>query len=221
MKISTASSLIQYFELLAGITGLMCYWKKRNAIWFLFAVFLISLFCMEQLGDWYGRHKMIIQNTTLFKWIIIPSLFSIYHFVYYMILSKKYKTIILTSIILFLFFTVSENLIWKREHFYTISLTMSYGCLSVLTFSMLYFFQLVKSEDLLTFKTSMAFWFCLGLLVFYLGSFPFLTFFNSLAIAKDRTVYTFYRWVFIFLNYIMYLLFTIGFICSKPKQLHL
>jgi hypothetical protein len=218
MNTAFASSLIKYIELLAGITGVICYYKKQNTTWFTFAVFLISLYCMEQLGSWFIIKEMYVQNTYLYKWIVIPALFTMYHIVYFSISTKKIRPLVIMSAILFLLFALFENIFWSKAHFYSISLTLSYGCLSVLLLSLSYFYQLLKSDQILHFKHSMPFWFCLGLLIFYLGGFPYLTFFNSMSIAKNQGIAQIYRCIFISLNWIMYLLFTIGFIWSKPKQ---
>ncbi len=221
MKIALASNLIQYFELLASLVGVGCYYKTKKSIWFTLAVCLIILFGFELVGEWLGKYKMYNTNTNMFKWIVIPLLFGLYHYIFYNINKGTIKKYTALTYLLFLVLVIFENAFLSRSHKYQISLSISVGCISLLCFSLHYFFQLVKTDELLHFKTSMAFWFCCGLLLFYLGCFPFLTFFNSLAISKDRSVATFYRWIFIFLNYIMYLLFTIGFICSKPKQSHL
>lgn len=218
MKTAFASNLIKYFELLAGITGIICYSKKRNSIWFAFAVFLVCLYGLEELGNWFGKNKLYLQNTNLYKWVVVPSLFLMYHVLYYSITLKNIKPFVLISAVLFLSSAFFENVFLNKEHFYSISLTISYGCLSVLILSLSYFFLLIRSDDILHFKRLMPFWFCLGLLVFYLGSFPYLTFFNSMADLKTRNAYFIYRWIFIFLNWIMYLFFTIGFIWSKPKS---
>lgn len=218
MNTAFASSLIKYFELLAGITGVICCFKKKNTTWFTFAAFLICLYCMEQLGSWFISKEMYVQNTNLYKWIVIPALFTMYHIVYFSISTKKIRPVVIISGILFLLFALFENTFWRKDHFYSISLTLSYGCLVVLLLSLSYFFHLLKSDQILYFKHSMPFWFCIGLLIFYLGGFPYLTFFNSMAIAKNQDIAQTYRWIFIFLNWIMYFLFTIGFIWSKPKQ---
>jgi hypothetical protein len=221
MKQELADQLIRYFELLAGLTGIVCYYKKRQSIWFVFAVFLVCLFGFEALGHYLGIHNMGKYNTNMFKWIVVPLLFGIYHLIFYKINNGPIKKYIAITYLLFLLLVIFENIFLNKTHALQISLSISIGCISLLYFSLYYFFSLVKSDDLLYFKTSMAFWFCCGILLFYLGSFPYFTFFNSLAISKNKTVASNYRWVFIFLNYIMYLLFTIGFICSKPKQSHL
>lgn len=218
MKILLASNLVKYFELLAGITGIICYYRKRQSVWFAFAVFLLCLYGLEELGSWYGRQRMYRQNTNLYKWIVVPSLFLLYHIAYYRISLKRIKPLVIISLAIFLSLALFENIYWSKEHFYSISLSISFGCISVLFFGLAYFYQLIMGKDILEFKQLMPFWFCLGLLIFYLGSFPYLTFFNSMAIAKDRHAYQVYQWIFIFLNWIMYLLFTIGFICSKPKS---
>ncbi|MBP6433019.1 MAG: hypothetical protein KA319_14755 [Ferruginibacter sp.] len=217
MKTADASNLIKYIELLAGFTGIICYRKNRKSIWFAFAVYLLVLYGMEELGTWFGKQKLRKENTILYKWIVVPSLFFMYHMLYYYIVQVKYKKFVIVSGILFLALALFENIFWNKEHFYSISMSISYGCLAVLFFSLLYFFDLVKGDNLLHFKRLMSFWVCTGLLIFYLGSFPYLTFFNSMAISKTSSIAVMYRWIFIFLNYTMYILFTIGYICSKPK----
>lgn len=219
MKTATASSLIKYLELTAALTGMFCYYKKRRSIWFAFAVFLLFLFSMEMLGTWLGQQKMFLQNTRLYKWLVVPALFIMYHTVFYTILKKKVirKSVIISGAV-FIAIALFENVFWNQKHYYSLSLSISIGCISVLTYTLLYFFQLLKSDSLLHFKKLMPFWFCIGLLIFYLGGFPYLTFFNSMAISHNKDIVQAYRWIFIILNYIMYLLFTLGFIWSKPKQ---
>lgn len=221
MKTATASSLIKYFELLAGLTGIFFFYRKKESIWFAFAVFLVLLFGMESLGTWFAKNKMYLHNTNLYKWIAVPSQFIMYHFIYYKIVPEKFRRIVILSGLLFLLFALYENIFLKEQHFYAISLTISLGCISVLFFGLAYFFELLKSNHILGFKQQMAFWFCAGLLVFYLGSFPYLTFYNSMSNSENVNIarlYKVYRWIFIFLNYIMYLLFTIGFTWSRPKS---
>lgn len=219
MNQSFASHLIPIFELIAGITGIYCYAKNRNTFWFWFAIFLLCLFGLEELAGWFGKHKMYDYNVRLAKWVTLPFWLGVTHIMFYITATEKIKRFAIINFVNFVVITLYEILIIGKEHYFTNSLSLSYSCLAVLFFCMLYFFGLVKSKELLHFKTQMAFWFYLGLFVFFLGCFPYLTFFNSLAISKNRDAASMYRWIFIFLNYIMYLLFTIGFICSKPKRL--
>ncbi len=217
MKTAFASNLIQYFELAAGITGIFCYFKNKRSPWFAFAVFLVLLFGMEILGKAFVKAGLKTHNSNMYKWVTIPLIFMVYHYIYYNIVQQKAKAYVLISAAIFIVITLFENLFLSKQHFYSISLTVSYGCLSVLILSLNYFFTLTKSNDILYFSKLMPFWFCLALLIFYLGSFPYLTFFNSMAIAKNRDAFNLYRWIFIYLNWIMYLLFAIGFLWSKPK----
>jgi hypothetical protein len=218
MDAEFASGLIRYVELLAGIVGTICYYKNKNTVWFVLAVYLLCLFGFETLGHWYGMQHMYKYNTILYKWIVIPSLFLMYHLCYYFVMIKKYRPIVIISYCLFAGFALLENLFLANKHYYSISFTLSYGCVAILFFGLAYFYQLIKSNDILHFKKLMPFWFCLAVLIFYLGSFPELFFGDYLATIRKSSLGIAYRWVFIFLNYIMYLLFTIGFICSKPKQ---
>ncbi len=218
MTTEFATNIVRYFELLAGLTGIICYYKKRQSIWFTFAVFLICLFGFETLAHWFGNHKMYEYNKNLYKWMVIPYIFTMYHIAFYKIVNIPYKFIAIFSCALLLLLAIFENLFLAKEHSFSISLTLSFGCLSILFFSLVYFFQLLKSNDILHFKRLMPFWFCIGVFIFYLGNFPNLTFYNSLAISKNEMASHIFRWAFIILNYLMYILFTIGFICSRPKQ---
>ena len=52
-----------------------------------------------------------------------------------------------------------------------------------------------------------------GMLLFYLGTFPFYGLYNEL--AKDLSIFVPVVWVATSLNYLMYIFFTIGFIWGK------
>lgn len=218
MKTAFASNLIKYFELLAGLVGIICYYRKPKSPWFAFAVFLVLLFGMEILGGVFVKAKLRGYNTIMYKWFTIPAIFMVYHYLYYSFAIQKAKPFIFISAVIFMIITIIENIFLGKQHFYTISITISYGCLSVLLFSLNYFFMLIKSSEILRFSKLMPFWFCIALLLFYLGSFPYLTFFNSMAIAKNREAFNLYKWIFIYLNWAMYLLLATGFICSRPKS---
>jgi hypothetical protein len=211
-----ASSLIKYFELAAGLIGLFCWYKKPNSVWLLFSVYLLLLFGMEYLGSWLGKHKLYEENSKLYKWLVIPSLVLMYHLVFYKILREK-KGWIIVSASIFGFLAIVENVFLNKTHNYSISITQSFGCLSIAIASIMYFLQLVKTDEILLFYKDMGFWFSLALLLFYVGSFAKLTFFNSLGLQKNAVLFNLVRWIFIYLNYIMYSLFAIGYIWSKPK----
>ena len=221
MTTAAASNFTKYFELLAGLTGVVCYYKKYQSIWFAFAVFLLFLFGMEEMGTWYASKKLYLANTHLYKWIVVPASFLMYHFIYYKIVPEKLRRGVIVSGSLILLCAVYENNFLKEKHYYAISLTISAGCVAILIFGLSYFFDLLKkSDDLLRFKQLMSFWFCAGLLTFWLGSFPYLTFYNSMSNSPNFQIaqlYKAYRWIFIFLNYTMYTLFTIGYVWSRPK----
>jgi hypothetical protein len=218
MTTEFATNLVRYFELLAGLTGVVCYFKKRQSIWFAFAVFLICLFGFETLGHFFGTHKMYKYNTIMYKWIVVPLIFLVYHLCYHRILLKKYKPIVIISFCIFATLALLENLFLAGKHYFSISFTIGYGSIAISFFSLIFFNQLVKGDDILNFKNLMPFWFCLALLLFWVGSLPDLFFINTFGDNIKTALAIAYRWIFIFLNYIMYLLFTIGFICSKPKQ---
>jgi hypothetical protein len=218
MTIEYATNLVRYFELLTGLTGIVFYYKKRQSIWFAFAVFSICLFGLETLGHYFGTHNMYKYNTILYKWIVIPLLFLIYHLCYYAIMAKKYKPVVIASYCLFALLALLENLFLAKKHYFSISFALSYGCVAISFFSIAYFYQLIRGDDILKFKTLMPFWFCLGMLLFWLVGFPQFFFVNIFAENAKTALAITYRWIFIIQNYIMYILFTIGYIWSSRQK---
>ena len=79
-----------------------------------------------------------------------------------------------------------------------------------------YFFQLVTSNSILNFKNNMLFWVCLGMLLYYLGTFPYFGLRNTFA-TNFQDVFNTYTYIAYFLNALMYLMFTISFIWGKPN----
>lgn len=214
---SKMTNYIKYLELLAGIVGVIVYSKKMKSVWFAFAASLIVLHFLEQLGQWFAKKELYSYNTSLYKWVVIPFLFSMYHFVYYKISTGKVKAFVAFALAAFLLVVFAENIFLKQLHFFSISLSLGIGCISVLIFSLLFFNSLMKSDLILSFPKNMSFWFCSALFIFYIGCFPYLAFFNSLAKPEYQNIQITYRWIFGVLNYLMYTLFIVGFICSRPK----
>jgi hypothetical protein len=211
-----ASNLVKYFELIAGLIGVLVYYKDKKTIWFILAVFLIVLFGMEYTGYWLGKTERYKQNTILYKYLVIPSLFCMYHFIFYHLL-PNHKINVLVSLATFIVVVFFENLLLSKEHYFTVSTSLSYGCLAVSVGAIMYLLNLVKTDAILDFKKNMGFWVSIGLLLFYVGSFVRFTFGNSLGFNSNNSITAILNWTFLILNYIMYTLFAIGFICSKPK----
>lgn len=96
------------------------------------------------------------------------------------------------------------------------SFSSTVGNLLLLILIWSFFIQLVSSNAILTFRRNMLFWVSLGLLLFYLGAFPYYGLRNIL--ARDfKEVYIIYTYIVYVLDILMYVMFTISFIWGKPN----
>jgi hypothetical protein len=135
------------------------------------------------------------------------------NWLFYKIFKSRYKKLILTGVIFYVISLLLEKTILSSTTYYFQSLSYTIGNLFILIYIILYFVQLVNSDKILVFKKLTEFWIACGMLVFYLGTFPFYGLYNEL--AKNIDIFMAVAWVATSLNYCMYLLFTIGFIWGK------
>jgi hypothetical protein len=217
MNINDATNSIKFFELAAAVIGFLNYSKIKNTHWNYLPVFLLLLFSLECLGQYFASVKNYQANINLYKLIVIPSIFSFYSFMFYRTLQKKRILLFIIGMVLFAISLVLENTVLKSLHPYYASLSLGVANLFFLIYCLLYYIELINSDQLITFYNSLGFWFCTGLLVFYLGCLPYFSLYNILVTKFFKTIFLPYTWVFIGLNYLMYSLFSIGFIWKKKK----
>ena len=63
----------------------------------------------------------------------------------------------------------------------------------------------------------MFFWVNLGLMLFYVGTFPYYAMFKTLY-ETEPNLFNVLSWIGVLLNYAMYSFFIIGFLCTNIKQ---
>jgi hypothetical protein len=112
---------------------------------------------------------------------------------------------------------------WLAEIFFSqavkgwfMSFSYTMGNITLLSLIILFFIKFINSREILSYKQSMMFWVSLGLLSFYLGTFPFYALRNTLAVSYPEIFYAYLNINYV-LDYLMYIFFTIAFICGRPK----
>lgn len=212
------SALILFTELLilseavAAIAGFITWqkWKHSYLKWFpVYLGFITVLESMNRLlaNDATAAMSGWVRNIAAIIEMLFISAF------FYRLLPKQHKKIPAAGIILFLISWVLEKTVMSSNDYFFQSLSYTTGNLFILIYLVVFFRELARSEDILQFKKLTVFWVSLGLLIFYLGTFPFYGLYNEL--AKDMHVFVPVAWIATILNHIMYLLFTIGFIWGK------
>ena len=186
-------------------------WRGNYINWFPF--YLSALILLEFLNYMFNYyHQKEIVSLVYQTSITIEILFVSYFF--YKTLSLQKRSITIYGVIAFVIALLLEKTLLKNSSYYFQSLSYTIGTLFILIYLILFFTELVRSKNIFTFNKLTTFWVGLGMLIFYLGTFPFYGLYNEL--AKNLNLFMPVAWVATFLNYCMYLLFTIGFIWGKP-----
>jgi hypothetical protein len=199
------------FIFLAGIVGLVNWQVVKKSYWKYFPLYLIIIPFLEVLS--YLLRGSLGGKITVF--ITIPLEFLFFFWLFYKNSQKK-KLILIGSLIYVFSFIMEIFLAERINKGYFLSFSYSIGNLILLVFILQYFYYLIFTERILFFYQERMFWVALGLLVFYLGTFPYFGLYNLL-LTKHFKLLVSYTWVEIFLDYAMYLLFAASFIWGKEK----
>ncbi|MET0463468.1 MAG: hypothetical protein ABW007_09945 [Chitinophagaceae bacterium] len=201
-------------EIIAAVAGLIYYRKNPITLfsWFLVAVAIIELTGLYmRLKEWYGPLlKFYTMIAIPLQMIMLHGVFIIYF------RSTKKKAVPWICLAVYLLSFAMEMLFLTGAKNVYLSASYSTGNICLLVLIMLYFQHIMKTPEIFNLRSSMMFYICTGLLLFYLGSFPFFALFNYL--VENYTAFQKnYYWAMMTLSCLMYLTFTAGFIWSKPK----
>lgn len=217
MWLSNSIDLIKYFELAAAVVGFINFKKLKGTVWSYLPFFLLLLFSLEYYGYLLAKAKHFKENINLYKYVVIPIIFYFYSYLFFKILPKKDNKVIIVGLLIFTIASFLEYTVLSNYHSFYSSLSLSISNLFFLIYVLRYYINLVNSNQLIYFYKLVSFWVCTGLLIFYLGCLPYFALYNILAVKYFKTIFIYYAWVFVVLNYLMYLSFIIGFIWNKKE----
>lgn len=220
--------LVNFFELLAFVTGLFYYKRNKSKPTFYFVLFLgITVFI--ELVNWYPAFinngilsflKGSVFESNYFLgncYCLISYLFYITYFKWY--LSSRSKIFIL-NIFSILFILVS---FWEyifSGYFFNAFLPISniLGTLIVILSIGFYYMELLRSEQILEINRSLPFYVSIGALFFHLCTTPLFIYSSYYSHTIDPIFVSLYRWVILGSNYLLYSIYTIGLIICYTKR---
>jgi hypothetical protein len=212
--------LLTFFELAACIVGFL-YWNKiKKSNWKLFPIYLTIIITIELFGYYSIRnHGLSGYNNNVYQYFSIPLQFLFFCWLFYKYFFKLWQKIAaLIGVMVFLVFWMIEILSEQKTTHWFISLSYDSGTIILLVLILLFIVQLISADEILNFKTNIMFWVAMGLFAGYICTIPYYIWRNYLIVyekTRPDLLYTaFYG--FMFLNYLMYSLFCVGFI--KWKQ---
>lgn len=207
---------IKAFEAIAAIAGFV-YWSKwKHSYWKWFPVYLVILFLVECTGHFLAHNNLRAANGNLYNYFGLPMEFLFYCWFYYHCFESRLKALPVFCSAAYIIAWAIEQLFINERNAYFNSFSYCVGNLVIVIMVITYLVNMALSEAVLGYKTNPVFWISIGLMLFYLGTFPYYGLFNLL-VKNYRHIHEIYTWAVIFLNYAMYLIFAAVFIWSKPK----
>jgi hypothetical protein len=205
-------------NLIIGITTLTSFiyyklFKVNNLI--SFPYFLLFVFIGEITGIWLAK----IYNTN----IVFYNAFTSIQTAYYLFLIKnsissvKIKRIVSICAYIFILISVINFFFVQNDHAELISYTFSIGCLLITLNAIYFFYELLHSDKIESYSTSLRFWIILGLFIFYTCNIPYMSVYNYLSINYNTILNAYYKIIEI-LAYIMYMFFIIGIVWSNKRK---
>jgi hypothetical protein len=205
-------------ESLSFIMGLI-YWKKvKTTFWVWFVVYLGFI----TVGEWvsyYLSHFTIYKNAVneIGVYILIPMEFLFLYWLYYkQALKKRSKLLVVLCAFVYIVGFFIDRYYFQGKSFIFDSFSYSLGNLLLLIIILSFLIQFSKGDEILQYSSSLIFCVSVGALIFYLGTLPYFGLFHLLY-DRYRNIFHYYTYLFFFLDWMMYLLFIIGFIKWKPK----
>lgn len=206
---SILKNLILVCEFFAALIGIFFFFKLDKSFWKWFSIYLIIIFCQE----FFWTYSSIFKSYRIVYFVFVGIPFQ-YIFLFWLFACKSFKNKNLFIYLSLFFcatiigFSIFENI----EEVYSISLNI--GTIVLIILIIKEFIKQIKSDAILNFSTNKMFYINMGLILFYIGNYPFHIFGPELY-KNHLEVWNIYYSYFLISNCIMYLLFSVSFIWGK------
>ena len=201
-------TIIYAITILVGLFTYSKYAHKKELKFFL--IFLIYSFITELVGGYIGRVLVVTNNYIYNTWNIVSFLF--YTF-FLLSRIKTYRKRMYIKVLFVLFIIVTAiNIIFYANFFNQVLIYNSLLAKSLIVLSIIiYFTELLDSDEILNIKYSLFFWVCLGAFLYNLAFVP------AFALVKYTSFFGAFKYITLGLNIVANLCFITGFIVSKKE----
>jgi hypothetical protein len=206
--------LLQISETASCLVGFIYFSKVKYSYWKFFPLYLAFIAISEYIGPFLPKKA----NELFYNDLVIPVEFLFFFWLFYKSFKKeKFKSLpVFFGGIYLLSSFVESQFYSKQQHFFS-SFSYTIGNLLLLILILRFYIQLVSSDEIVFFRQNMLFWICIGLLIFFLGSFPYYGLLNQSWKTYPR-IMPIYRYIVLVFNSVMYIMFAISFILGKPNK---
>lgn len=210
--------VLNLLELAAFVTGLLFWHKIKNSYWRWFPYYLGIILLIELTAEFFsyylGNFKV---NQVIYRFVGIPFEFLFFFGIFRQYFKKTSKeTWPVVAMVVYLGCWIADLFYIGEMKLFFDSFSYTIGNILLLILLLMFFIQFINSDEILLYKSSMMFWVCLGLMVFYVGTLPFYGLRTTLYKQYRQLFYVYWYTQYV-LNYLMYILFIISFAWGRPK----
>lgn len=205
------------FELLSCIVGMVYYRKLKNTKWRWFVVFLLFTFATEMVAK-YINHFGKGSSSFIYIYFNLPGTFLVFLWLFYKWFTRsRIRWIAVTGMIMYVLAWGTEEIFFKKTATYFGTLSYQVAAIFLLLLSIVYYITLTQSQSVIHYQKDSMFWIVTGILIFYFVNSPMNIVRNQL--NKNNPVLFFTLWKFsIVSDCLMYILFIIGIKWGNPKS---
>lgn len=183
--------------------------KNDKLIYRLFSLFLLTTFIIEFLANQMFEKN---QNNTFIYNLFSVFEFCFYFFFFHSVLKAFLKKSRIYYIIILYIVLALTNIFFIQGKYNFHTYTYILGCMICITLSIMHFYFLFKYSKINNLTKESVFWISTGLLLYYSCTLPIYGIINFLT-NLSVPFYKGFAFIIDFMNIVLYLLFTIGFLC--------
>lgn len=205
-------TLLLTIQGLAAFVGCIYLFKLKKTYWKWFAAYLILIFAQE---IYWSIHGFLgnISKRDYFALLGIPIQYIFLFWLYAYKSLKKKKLFFLCLATYLLTYIPVEYFLKEKDIVYSINLTVGTVLLTFLV--ILEFIKQIKNENILLFKSNKMFYVNVGVILCYIGTYPFFAFQKHLSSVAYETIWVAYYTYFLISNCFLYLLYTASLLWGK------
>lgn len=203
-------------EFISALVALYYLPKLKQNYWKWFSLYLILVFLQEVFWKFAPNDIFSFRKQDYYAFFGIPIQYLFFYWLYASKSLNKKKLYYACCIVYIFTFVPLELYEQKIKTISTINLTI--GSIIIIFLVVLEFLKQIKNEDILEFKKNKMFYINLGMILFYVGTYPFLAFYDELLKEPNISLWNSYYLYFLVSNCIMYLLFIASFIWGKHQS---
>jgi hypothetical protein len=206
------SETLIWVQFSTALVALFHFPTLKKSYWKWFIIYCCAIFLMEAFAKW-GLKNYPSYISTYYDFFVIPIEFVFFYWLYAVKSLKRQKLFWIITGLFCISFLPYFTIIHKPGMMLSLSYTV--GTVLLMFLVILEIFKQIKSEKILLFHTNYMFYINIGIMLFYVGTLPFFSFYNLL--LNESNLWSNYYTFFLIANHLMYLLFTAAFIWGKPN----